>query len=295
MGARDEDTLTSLASRLTRLDKQLTPAEKTEFKAQADGLSPSDIARNLLNAFDEDFIAQSGKTQEDLAETAAAPFYDPKLRDYIETVRKAHDQIIDQQNLDAVLTADWDADREDKAKECIAGFRKFIDDNKDEITAFAIFFSGAWKTRPLTLTMIEEVHTAMTQAGISTEKLWSAYSIVCKANVKAASPLNKLIDIVSLLRFELGISTELTPYSNIVNFNFMKWTLAKNAGHVHFTEEQMLWLRMVKDFIAESMAITPDDLDLAPFNRYGGLGKFYELFGADYKALLDEMNLALAA
>jgi type I restriction enzyme R subunit len=52
MGARDEDTLTSLANRLTRLDKQLTPAEKTEFKAKSDGLTPTDIARNLLNAFD---------------------------------------------------------------------------------------------------------------------------------------------------------------------------------------------------------------------------------------------------
>jgi type I restriction enzyme R subunit len=142
--------------------------------------------------------------------------------------------------------------------------------------------------------MIEEVHTAMAQAGFSAEKLWSAYSVVRKADVKAASPLNKLIDIVSLLRFELGISAELTPYINNVNNNFMKWTLPKNAGQVHFTEEQMLWLRMVKDFIAESMAITPDDLDLAPFNRYGGLGKFYELFGDKYRELLNEMNLALA-
>jgi len=69
---------------------------------------------------------------------------------------------------------------------------------------------------------------------------------------------------VSLLRFELGVSDELKPYSDIVNYNFMKWTLARNAGHVHFSDEQMAWLRMVKDFIAESLAITPEDLDLAP-------------------------------
>ena len=42
----------------------------------------------------------------------------------------------------------------------------------------------------------------------------------------------------------------------------MRWTMAKNAGNVHFTDEQMDWLRMIKDFIANSMAITPDDLDL---------------------------------
>jgi type I restriction enzyme R subunit len=113
--------------------------------------------------------------------------------------------------------------------------------------------------------------------------------------VKDVSPLIKLIDIVSLLRFELGISAELMQYRKIVDLNFQKWVFSKNAGHIHFTEEQMKWLKDIKDFIATSMAITPDDLDLAPFNRYGGLGKFYELFGDNYQSLLDEMNLALSA
>jgi type I restriction enzyme R subunit len=36
-------------------------------------------------------------------------------------------------------------------------------------------------------------------------------------------------------------------------------------------------------------------LDLAPFVDHGGLGKFYELFGDKYEALLDEINLALVA
>jgi type I restriction enzyme R subunit len=293
MGASDEDTLTTLANRLTRLDKQLTPAEQKKFTEVSGGVTVSEMAKNLLNVFDEDYITSSGKTSAELADEACAPFFDPKLRDYIETVRKAHDQIIDKENLDTVTAVGWSGDHERKANEYIASFRKFIEENKNEITALSIFFGGAWKTRLLTLAMIEEVHDALVKANISTDRLWSAYGIIRKADVKTASPMNKLIDIVSLLRFELGISSELTPYSSIVNFNFMKWTLAKNAGNVHFTDEQMAWLRMVKDFIAESMAITPEDLDLAPFNRYGGLGKFYELFGAGYKDLLDEMKLAL--
>jgi type I restriction enzyme R subunit len=148
--------------------------------------------------------------------------------------------------------------------------------------------------------MIKEVHAALEKANITVDRLWNAYGIVRKNDVKTASPLNRLIDIVSLLRFELGISDELKPYSDIVNYNFMKWTLAKNAGNGHtgnghFTDEQMLWLRMVKDFFAQSLAITPEDFDLTPFNRHGGLGKFYKLFGAEYENLLNEMNLALAA
>jgi len=295
MGARDEDTLITIANRLTRLDKQLMPAEQKKFEEVSGGIAVSEMAKNLLNAFDEDYIVQSGKTSVELAETAAVLFFEPKLRDYIETVRKAHDQIMDKENLDTVNVAAWDGDYERKANDYIASFRQFIEENKDEITALSIFFSGAWRTRPLTLAMIEGLHDALAKANITIERLWSAYGIVRKGDVKAVNPLNKLIDIVSLLRFELGISPELTPYSKIVDFNFMRWTLAQNAGHVHFTDEQMKWLRMVKDFIADSMAITPDDLNLAPFNRHGGLGKFYELFGADYEKLLDEMNLALAA
>ena len=110
MGARDEDTLTSLAGKLTRLDKQLTPGEQKKYTEISGGESLSDTIKSLLNAFDEDYIEQSGQTSEDLAEKAAMPFFDPKLRDYIETVRKAHDQIIDSVNIDTVNIAAWDVD-----------------------------------------------------------------------------------------------------------------------------------------------------------------------------------------
>lgn len=158
-----------------------------------------------------------------------------------------------------------------------------------------ILYDGSWKNRPLTLQMIQDVHDALQRQHFSTERLWAAYSHQYPSKVKTKSPLNKLIDIVSLLRFELKISNELSPYSCIVKYNFMQWTLTKNAGNGQFSEEQMEWLRMIRDFIANSMAICPDDLDLAPFNRHGGLGRFCMLFGDDYEKLLNEMNVALLA
>ena len=295
MGDNSEDTLTTLAGRLTRLDKQLTPAEQTKFKENAGGTSISDVAKSLLNAFDEDYIEKSGKTSEELARTATEPFNNPKLREFVENVRKAHDQIIDNTNLDTVNIAAWNGDYEAKAKEYIASFRKFIENNKDEITALSIFYAGTWRTRAVTYQMIEQVYEGMQKAGISPERLWSAYTIVRKEDVKAKAPINKLIDIISMIRFELGQTAELKPYSLVVDFNFKKWVFSKNAGHGQFTDEQMTWLRWVKDFIAESLAITKTDLDLSPFVDHGGLGKFFELFGDQYEKLLDEMNLALAA
>ena len=80
-----------------------------------------------------------------------------------------------------------------------------------------------------------------------------------------------------------------------VNYNFMQWTLRRNAGNVHFTDEQMEWLRLIKDHIAVSLSIEPEDLDLSPFDRKGGLGRFYDVFGDSYEAILLEMNVELVA
>jgi type I restriction enzyme R subunit len=104
-----------------------------------------------------------------------------------------------------------------------------------------------------------------------------------------------LADIVSLLRFELGIDRNLRHFSDTVDANFQNWVFAKNAGPIHFTAEQINWLRMIKEFIAVSLCITRDDFGLPPFDAKGGLGRFYELFGDGCEKLLDEMNLALTA
>ena len=71
--------------------------------------------------------------------------------------------------------------------------------------------------------------------------------------------------------------------------------MKRNAGAVHFSEEQMEWLRLIKDHIAVSLSIEPEDLDLNPFDRRGGLGRFYEVFGEQYEEILTEMNLELVA
>ena len=57
----------------------------------------------------------------------------------------------------------------------------------------------------------------------------------------------------------------------------------------------MDWLRLIKDHIAASLSIEPGDLDLSPFDRKGGLGRFYDVFGPDYEAVLREMNIELVA
>jgi type I restriction enzyme, R subunit len=54
-------------------------------------------------------------------------------------------------------------------------------------------------------------------------------------------------------------------------------------------------LRMVRDHIVNSFHLGRDDLDMAPFNAKGGLGRMYQLFGENMDNVIHELNEALAA
>jgi type I restriction enzyme R subunit len=69
----------------------------------------------------------------------------------------------------------------------------------------------------------------------------------------------------------------------------------QQAGALKYSEEQMAWLRMIKDYVAASFHIERDDFELAPFNAAGGLGRMWQLFGDRTDALIDELNEVLAA
>ena len=66
------------------------------------------------------------------------------------------------------------------------------------------------------------------------------------------------------------------------------------AGAV-FSPDQLAWLNLIRDHIATSLSIEPDDLELSPFNQRGGLGQAHQLFGKNLPELLEELNSALAA
>ena len=61
MGAHDEDTVSSLAGRLARLNRQLDPAEQTRIREQAGGIELIGIVGNLLAAIDPDRIDEKAR------------------------------------------------------------------------------------------------------------------------------------------------------------------------------------------------------------------------------------------
>ena len=312
MGSKDENTLISLANRLIRLNSQMSQKERNDF-ADNVGASAGNIAQHLLDAFDIDVQAQRAgivldsdlepteeqracleQAKNEMIKTVVEPFYNPEVRIYIENVRRNHDQIIDNVNIDEIINVGYDTDVQAAADRTINSFKAFIDENKDEIIALRIIYDQRYKDRPMAIERLKALYEKLKAKGVTVERLWDCYAIKKPEKVKKGT-LAKLTDLISIIRFEMGYADNLTPFADKVNYNFMQWTLRRNAGAVHFTEEQMEWLRMIKDHIASSLSIEPEDLDLSPFDHKGGLGRFYDVFGDAYESILQEMNVELVA
>ncbi|MCK3683984.1 DEAD/DEAH box helicase family protein [Maribellus sp. YY47] len=313
VGVREEDLFTSLANRLTRLDKQITPKEKQKFAEKADGKSISQVVKELLNAFNPDVLEgietkvkndYIGAAPDDIEKAIlyeteklkdeAAKVFTGELNEYIENVRKAHEQRIDTANPDEVVHVGWDKENKDKSAELVIEFSAWMQQHKDELTALQIFYNQPYRRRELTYTMIKEVLEKLQSDKplLAPLHVWRAYEALEECN---GSPRNELTAIVSLIRKVSGLDAVLTAYDKTVDKNFQEWVFKKQAGAVKFNEEQMLWLRMIKDYVISSFHIEKDDFDYNPFNAQGGLGKMWQLFGEQTEEIINELNEVLAA
>ncbi len=315
MGNTPEDILSTLANRLIRLDKQINEKEKATFAEQANGYTINHVVKNLLNAYDPDTVeslkmkvesenkdaspdtinSQLSTLHSQLIEQAVAVFNNPDLRNYIVEVRKKYDQVIDTINIDSITNIGWVKDQEATASLTINNFTSWIEAHKEEITALQIFYGQPYRRRELTYKMIKDLSEKLKTEHplLSPLHVWRAYEQLKEAS---GSAKNELVALVSLIRRVSGIDQALTSYDKIADRNFQDWVFKKQAGAAaKFTEEQMQWLRMIKDYVAGSFHVDKEDFELDPFNKNGGLGKMWQLFGEKTEDIINELNEVLAA
>jgi type I restriction enzyme R subunit len=310
-GARDEDLYVSLASRLARLNRQISEDERAIFAEKANGKTVNQTVKDLLNAYNPDIIdlkaseiklrqpevsdADAKKKAQEILIDIARSTFSGELNDYLENVRRVHEQIIDTVNLDTLKRAEWDKDAVVRADELVNDFKAYLEANKDEITALRIFYNQPYLRREVTFTMIKEVleKLKLEKPHFAPLRVWQAYEQLEK--VHGNSPKEELTALVSLIRRITEIDPVLTAYDQTVNRNFQDWVFKKQAGTLKFTEDQMNWLRMIKDYVATSFHLEIDDLDYTPFDALGGRGRMYQLFGDEMNTMISELNEALAA
>lgn len=307
MGSADEDYYDSAANRLARLNKELDPEQKSTFEAIA-GKSINTVVNELLDAHNPDKIQELAdksageggtegdeeKAREQLKEKASSTFTG-ELIEYIQEARKQKYQIIDTTNRDKVTHVGWDKEQKQLSETVAENFKTYIRENKDEITAFKIFYDQPHRLKEVTYKMIKEVVAKIRQdkPNLAPLHVWKAYAQL--ENYQGKDPQSELTALVALLRKVCGLDSELCPFDATVDKNFQDWVFDKQAGSLKFNDQQMEWLRMIKNHIATSMHFSKDDLDYAPFDAKGGIGRMYKLFGNQMDEIIEEMNEELVA
>ena len=124
-------------------------------------------------------------------------------------------------------------------------------------------------------------------------RVWQAYALLDE--YKGGQPASELTALVALIRRVCGIDATLSPYAETVRRNFQNWIMTHHSGGGEkFNEEQMEWLRMIRDHIIHSFHVERGDLDMAPFDGKGGMGRMFKLFGDRMDGVIDELNEVLA-
>ncbi|MDX2208074.1 MAG: type I restriction-modification enzyme R subunit C-terminal domain-containing protein [Gemmatimonadales bacterium] len=315
MGGSDPEYLSTLASRLSRLDKEASPEQHERITAASGGPSLADLARSLVEALDGDrqdaLARQTARlaegeepTPEQLSAAArvlsiagAKPLAsNPALRQAIIDLRAELEQVIDEVSQDEVLFAGATDEAKARAAALTTSFEEYLRTHADEIDALQYFYARPHGAR----LRLEEIRALANDIKApprswTPEQLWRAYEVLAADRVRGASGQRLLTDIVSLVRFALHQDNELAPHSERVRERFAGWLARHEQSGRQFSAEQLRWLEMMRDHVAGSLTIDLEDFDLVPFAEAGGLGAAGRVFGPELRRVVDELNEALAA
>ena len=313
-GKPDADNLSSMASRLSRLQKKLTDDQIKEVKKLTDGKILSDFAKSFVEAIDQDKIFS--QAQEEFGEKGTYLEYEPKkkeldeiaqkrmvesIKDFVSLpefmerlpeIKQETEQIIDDVSIDVVEEAGYSPIAKEKAKKTVALFKEFIKQNKEELATIQAFYNKGKLHWDDLKELASKIKTP--PYGLTTSKLWQAYHQIETGKVHGRSKNDRIADFISLLKFEIENENVLEPFYDTVDKRFAGWLSKQKAMGVSFTQEQLNWLEKIKNEIGTSVEITTDDFDNPPFNAMGGLGKAAKIFGGEFNTILEGLNAELS-
>jgi type I restriction enzyme, R subunit len=299
----DEDTCKTLAGRLARLGRRLPPDALAEVVDLTGGASLNDLARALVDAADPVLVArQAAATGQDedavgegLRRAACLPLAsNPPLRHRLLDWQRQSEIVVDELTADAVLATGFDIRR---ATEVTERFATFCAEQQDALAALAILYNRPQAARRLTYAMLEQLREAMARPPweLKDATVWACYRRLHAGQVRA--PSGTLTDLIGLVRYAIGGRTELMPLAAEVNRNFELWMGREKRAGREYSDIQLEWLRLMRDWVANNVEATLEDVrEAGDFAARGGTAKARQLFGAErLPGLLDELSEALVA
>jgi type I restriction enzyme R subunit len=302
------DEAATLASRLSRLERELTPKEDKEL-ANLAGVPLTAITKGLMTIIDPDVIAQIeqnaplkadgtpdiAKSVRQHLNTVVEPLAgNAPLRARLLEIRASHDRIIDEVSIDILLGAGGVVDF-DKCKEVITSWKGFLEEHKNEITLIDVLYRQD-KSAAITFAELRDLadKIAAPPRSWTIDLIWNAYQALDGEHVKRTDK-HTATDLITLIRYTLEQQNELVPYAVTVEERYVNWLAQQTQSGVTFNDDQRWWLDRIKDTIIQSTHIDVEDLAKAPFTERGGIDGAGNALGANAQSIIDDLNNSLAA
>lgn len=166
-----------------------------------------------------------------------------------------------------------------KPEDYLLAFTKFVNENETAIDAISILLNRPknWNTAALT-----ELKKKLKENTFTETDLQKAHKSVYK---------KEMVDIISMVKHAVRATEPLLSIDERVNQAMEKVVKGKQLNY-----EQHKWMGYIKEHLKQNITLDENDLkELPVFADRGGLKKFKTVFANDYKQIINEINLAIAA
>lgn len=249
-GYVDDDYLSLLGSRLSRIDARVKEVEKNKFTAIT-GVSIHALSSRILNALDPQATAalppfldvNEPNTERralvvELANNKVARDYLLELNaGYVKTLIPGEDTLISK------------GFTQEEAEQAVDAFEQYIQTHKDEIEALQLIYSGKSANRRQLEELVKTLQDANAQ--FEPHRLWNSYAIVRPEQVKhfkneEREQRNLLTNIIQLVRFAYRQIARLDTLFATASQYFNLWC---GQAQRSLTAEQIDIFRHIKDYI----------------------------------------------
>lgn len=166
----------------------------------------------------------------------------------------------------------------DKAEDYLEAFSSFVKENENSIAAFSILLNKPQDWQP---EVLGEIRQKLGDNDFNEQVLQAAHARVYQKD---------LADIISMLKHAANKQSKLLSANERVERAMQRFTNGKD-----FNEEQMKWLNMIENYLAQHLTISEETIKRQPiFTDKGGIRRAKMLFGDNFPDLIREVNTAMA-
>lgn len=251
-----------IIAKLNRKARKMSADLKDKFAFHSGDISVEDFMRNLKETKGDDirgFIKEHANLWN---------FLDEKIYQYKPQFISDH--------VDQVMEVARGYGKMEKPEDYIESFRKFLDENKNQVNAISIILN---KPQELDRKSLKELKLLLDDKGFTESHLNTAWKSMKNTAIAA--------DIIAYIRM-LSMGTELiSPDERI------KKAITKIKQKRTWNVIQLKWIeRFERQLLAETI-LTKQDLDVSPFVDEGGFKRLDKIFNHELEDLIKELNYNL--